>query len=94
MNAVFADTFYWIAVTNIQDLAHEKAQAFTRSGPPGTIFTTEEVSTELSELFCRVGAAISAQGVNKCSEHARKPYGSDCPAESGVLTGRQGSLAS
>jgi predicted nucleic acid-binding protein len=34
MNAVFADTFYWIAFTNIQDLAHEKAKALTRSALP------------------------------------------------------------
>ena len=26
MNAVFADTFYSIAMTNFQDIAHEKAK--------------------------------------------------------------------
>jgi hypothetical protein len=25
MSAVFADTFYWIAFTNVQDFAHERA---------------------------------------------------------------------
>jgi hypothetical protein len=34
MNAVFADTFYWIAFTNVQDLAHEKVKAFTSFAKP------------------------------------------------------------
>jgi predicted KAP-like P-loop ATPase len=29
MNAFFVDTFYWIAFTNVQDLAHERVKAFT-----------------------------------------------------------------
>jgi hypothetical protein len=49
MTAVFADTFYWIALTNVADRAHETAKAITRSAKPGTICTTEEVLTELSE---------------------------------------------
>jgi len=35
MNAVFADTFYWIAMTNLQDIAHEKAKSFALSAAPG-----------------------------------------------------------
>jgi hypothetical protein len=31
MNAFFADTFYWIAFTNVQDLAHGRVKAFTRT---------------------------------------------------------------
>jgi predicted nucleic acid-binding protein len=46
MIVVFADTFYWIAFTNIQDLAHERVKAFTRSAKPDVICTTEEVLTE------------------------------------------------
>ena len=46
MSAVFADTFYWIAVTNLQDLAHEKAKAFAFSTTPVAICTTEDVLTE------------------------------------------------
>jgi predicted nucleic acid-binding protein len=52
---VFADTFYWIAVTNVQDLAHESATAFTRSASPSTIFTTEEVLTEYLNYFAAWG---------------------------------------
>jgi hypothetical protein len=49
MTAVFADTFYWIALTNVADRAHETAKAITLAAKPGTICTTEEVLTELSE---------------------------------------------
>jgi predicted nucleic acid-binding protein len=51
MKAFFADTFYWIAFTNIQDKAHEKAKAFTLSVTPGMIVTTEEVLTEYLNYF-------------------------------------------
>jgi len=37
MSAVFADTFYWIALTNVQDKAHKKARALTLSRLPAVI---------------------------------------------------------
>jgi uncharacterized protein len=55
MNAVFADTFYWIAITNLQDGAHEKAKAFTLSATPGALCTTEEVLTEYLNYFAAWG---------------------------------------
>jgi uncharacterized protein len=51
MSAVFADTFYWIAFTNIHDSAHEKAKVLTRSFRPQIIFTTEEVLIEYLNYF-------------------------------------------
>jgi predicted nucleic acid-binding protein len=53
MNAVFADTFYWIALTNFKDLAHETATSFT---PSGSLWTTEEVLTEYLNYFAAWGA--------------------------------------
>ena len=29
MSAVFEDTFFWIAFTNVQDQAHERAKSFS-----------------------------------------------------------------
>jgi predicted nucleic acid-binding protein len=55
MSAVFADTFYWIAFTNVQDLAHERAKTFTRSAKPDVICTTEEVLTEYLNYFAGWG---------------------------------------
>ena len=60
MNAVFADTFYWIAITNLQHQAHEKAKAFSLSTTPGALCTTEEVLTEYLNYFAALGAEFSA----------------------------------
>ena len=43
---VFADTFYWIALTDSADHAHDRAVQF-----PGEIVTTDEVLTEFRALF-------------------------------------------
>jgi predicted nucleic acid-binding protein len=58
VNAIFADTFYWAAFTNIQDSAHEKAKAFTLSAPPMIICTTEEVLTEYLNYFAAWGPQL------------------------------------
>ena len=47
MRTVFADTFYWIALTDSSDAAHERAQ---RVSEP--IVTTDEVLTEYLTFFC------------------------------------------
>jgi predicted nucleic acid-binding protein len=58
VNAIFADTFYWAAFTNIQDSAHEKAKAFTLSAPLMMICTTEEVLTEYLNYFAASGSQL------------------------------------
>ncbi len=69
MSAVFADTFYWIAFTNVQDLAHETVKTFTRSARPDVICTTEEVLTEYLNYFAAWGphfrnkAALNIQNI-------------------------------
>ncbi len=55
MSAVFADTFYWIAFTNVQDLAHERVKTFTRAAKLDLICTTEEVLTEYLNYFAAWG---------------------------------------
>ena len=52
MIGVFGDTFYWIAFTNPQDLAHERVKAFTQASPPRLIVVTKEVLTEYLNYFC------------------------------------------
>jgi predicted nucleic acid-binding protein len=44
---VFADTFYWIALTDSTDAAYERAQQITND-----IVTTDEVLTEYLTFFC------------------------------------------
>ena len=55
MNAVFADTFYWIAFTNFKDVAHERVKAFTLAANVDLIWTTEEVLTEYLNYFAGWG---------------------------------------
>lgn len=51
MTAVFADTFYWTAVTSTEDKDHARAMDFSRSLKPETIVTTDEVLTEYLAFF-------------------------------------------
>jgi len=46
VSTVFADTFYWIALTTPLDAAHERAKKFTDD-----IVTTQEVLTEYLNFF-------------------------------------------
>jgi uncharacterized protein len=55
MKALFADTFFGIALTNVRDQAHEEAKAFARSTEVGAISTTEEVLTEYLNYFAGRG---------------------------------------
>jgi hypothetical protein len=61
MTDVFADTFYWVAFTNIRDTAHERAKAFMRASPPRLILTTEEVLTEYLNYFAAGGRSFDTQ---------------------------------
>lgn len=75
MNVVFADTFYWIAVTNIQDLAHERVKVFTRQTQPEVICTTEEVLTEYLNYFAAWGPHFrqrAALNVGKYDEQSKR----------------------
>ena len=51
MSGVFADTFYWIALTNKRDSAHRAVLEYTTRLPPRTVVTSDEVLTEFL-TFC------------------------------------------
>jgi uncharacterized protein len=55
MTAVFADTSYWIALTNVPDADHEKAEAFSASLKPRPVLTTEAVLIEYLNYFAGWG---------------------------------------
>ena len=42
MNALFADTFYWIALADSNDSAHEPALTLTAERADSRIVTTDE----------------------------------------------------
>jgi predicted nucleic acid-binding protein len=52
MNTIFADTFYFLALLNPSDQAHERAVAFT-SNNDVRMLTTEWVLTELADGLAR-----------------------------------------
>lgn len=51
MKAVFADTFYWAALTAIDDPAHAIALELSRSLAPDRVVTTDDVLAECLTFF-------------------------------------------
>ena len=51
MKAVFADTFYWIALTTPRDRHSQEALRFDEFFSEGTVYTTEEVLAEVLAFF-------------------------------------------
>ena len=51
MTAVFADTFYWVALTNPVDSAYRDAAALDALIDNARIVTTDEVLTEFATFF-------------------------------------------
>lgn len=47
MSVFFAETFYWIALTNPRDAAHRAVMEFTAKVGPRVVLTTDEVLIEL-----------------------------------------------
>jgi len=58
VNAVFADTFYWAALANIDDPANERALTISRSIAPDRIVTTDEVLAEYLTFFAGARPSI------------------------------------
>jgi predicted nucleic acid-binding protein len=57
VSAVFADTFYWIALTNRRDSAHRAVMDQTRTLAPRSVVTSDEVLTEFL-AFCASDATL------------------------------------
>src|SRR5271166_4158786 len=51
MSVVFADTFYWIALADFADSAHQRALTLTAELATSRIVTTDEVLTEYLTFF-------------------------------------------
>ena len=69
MTALLADTFYWVALADFADSAHQRALALTSERASSRIVTTDEVLTEHLTFFStapeplRREAAESAEGI-------------------------------
>jgi predicted nucleic acid-binding protein len=68
MTAVFADTFYWIALADRADSAHQRALALTAERADSPIITTDEVLTEYLTFFATAPEPFrraAAEGVER-----------------------------
>jgi predicted nucleic acid-binding protein len=58
MNAVFADTLYWIALINSRDQWHESAVSMNAVLTDVSLVTTENVLIELANFFAEYGEVM------------------------------------
>ena len=63
MTAVFADTFYWVALADTSDRAHQRALALTDERATSQIITTDEVLTEYLTFFAGASGQLRRRAV-------------------------------
>jgi uncharacterized protein len=63
VSTAFADTFYWISLTNPEDSAHSTAVAFDVRKQRPHLVTTEEVLTEFLTFFGGKGPFLRRKAV-------------------------------
>ena len=68
MRALFADTFYWIALADFTDSAHRRALAFATEREDSPIVTTDEVLAEYLTFF----ATANERMRRKALTHAQR----------------------
>ena len=87
MNPVFADTFFWIALTNVEDATHERAKMLILSvRPPGTksrpmskqmmVSETTRVLLSTKEIFLagrKLQGARFDKDLRRCGSNYRRP---------------------
>ena len=61
MRALFADTFYWVALTSTEDAAHVYSVELSSSLKPERIVTTDEVLTEYLAFFSSAKPSVRTQ---------------------------------
>ena len=75
MRVVFADTFYWAALTSSQDASHESAIAFGRTlGPTVSIVTTQEVLVEYLNYFSGWGTHFRRKATEVVEGIRQNPF--------------------
>lgn len=73
MKAVFADTFYWAALTSTDDAYHSRAIQYSRSLHPEKLITTDDVLDEYLAFFADARQSIRIQAGNIVSELLENP---------------------
>jgi predicted nucleic acid-binding protein len=73
MTALFADTFYWIALADFADSAHERALALTTERAASPIVTTDEVLGEYLTFFATAPAQMRRGAVTNVQHILEAP---------------------
>jgi predicted nucleic acid-binding protein len=61
VRTIFADTFYWTALTSPDDTFYLKALEFSRLLVPDRIITSDDVLVEYLAFFAKAGPSVRAQ---------------------------------
>ncbi len=64
MIALFADTFYWVALADFAGSSHKRALALTSERRSSRIFTTDEVLTEYLNFFSTAPAEFRREAAD------------------------------
>jgi uncharacterized protein len=70
VNRVFADTFYWVALIHRKDASNKAVVEWNREARSVTLFTTEEVLTEVL-AFCSADENLRAKAGQDGARHPR-----------------------
>jgi predicted nucleic acid-binding protein len=77
--AVFADSFYWIALARPRDQWHDRAAAWAAANSQTPIVTTDEVLAEFLNSLCRGGESGRLLAVGVTADVRREPHVSVLP---------------
>jgi|SRR5580658_1856095 predicted nucleic acid-binding protein len=73
MSALFAGTFYWIALADLTDGAHRRAMALTVERKDSLIVTTDEVLAEYLTFFAMAPEQMRRKAVTKSQRILENP---------------------
>jgi predicted nucleic acid-binding protein len=71
VKAVYADTFYWAALTSTEDAAHGRAIDLSHAPKPDRIVTTDEVLSEDLAFFAGARPSVRAQAAKNVTDLMR-----------------------
>jgi len=73
MTALFADTFYWIALADFSDGAHKRALALTSERTDSPLITTDEVLTEYLTFFATAPEPMRRKAISNAERILKNP---------------------
>ena len=73
MTARFADTFYWIALTDFNDSAHKHALALASENTDADLVTTDEVLVEFLTFFGTAPEAMRRKALANAESILKSP---------------------